>query len=91
MNDSFYQSGWDFVILVAPMLALLVLSSFRLDQFLARPHRGRRALNLSPGGDGAGFDPDGRPWPLQPPASRHPAARTEEIPLSETCHVLSIR
>lgn len=58
-------SDWDTFILIAPMLALLIMTMFKLDERWTSPGRNRAAHRpLSEVGGILRYpsDPDGRPW-----------------------------
>jgi hypothetical protein len=66
MHDQVLNSGWDTFLYAVPVLFMLVVGVFRLDELLAAPRqRPRRPRPLS-GNDENGrqilCDPDGRPF-----------------------------
>jgi len=64
MHGIALQSGWESFLLAAPIVGMVVVGVFRLDEIAANPGRGRRPR--LPGNDENGrvlmSDPDGRPW-----------------------------
>jgi hypothetical protein len=59
------QSGWETFLLAAPIVGMILVGVFRLDEIAAN-HGHARHPRL-PGNDENGSvlmcDPDGRPWP----------------------------
>lgn len=66
MNDPNLKTGWDTALFVAPMLALLFMSIFRLDTVYSasrrRPASGGQMRFSEPDVPLTFSDPDGRPW-----------------------------
>lgn len=58
--------GWDTFTLVVPVIGILVMAMFGLDEHLFTPRRslGRRRFFCEVGANGGSFlsDPDGKPW-----------------------------
>ncbi len=81
MNDPNLKTGWDTALFVAPMLALLLLSLFRLDGMFTgarrRPAGGEPGRRPHPDAPWSFCDPDGRPWRGMPKAA--PVREAEEI------------
>ncbi len=77
MDNWTIRSNLDAVVFALPMVAMLFLAYFRLDELIAAPKRrgpSRRHSMTLVGDRLVGCDPDGRPWqrqrPLQRPANR---------------------
>ncbi len=69
------QSGWEAFLLAAPIVGMVLVGVFRLDEIATSQGRTRRPW--LPGNDESGHalmsDPDGRPWndsPVTPPIAR---------------------
>ena len=58
------QSGWETFLLAAPIVGMILVGVFRLDEIAA--NSGRTSRPRIPGNDENGrvlsTDPDGRPW-----------------------------
>ena len=77
MDNWTIKSNLDAVVLALPMVAMLFLAYFRLDELIAAPKRrgpSRRQTTVLVDGRLVGCDPDGRPWTRQPPR-QSPAGR----------------
>jgi hypothetical protein len=65
VDPSTLMSGKDTLLLSAPLIIIVFLSAFRLDQIIARPKRLLDRKRSTRGMDGSGepflCDPDGRP------------------------------
>lgn len=68
MPDPILQSGWETFLLAIPLVGLLLVTLFRLDEMIASPKRGKAVPRPACGCDENGrvllSDPDGRPWPV---------------------------
>jgi hypothetical protein len=66
MGGSPVLPGWDTVMLAVPILALLAMVMFGLDELCASPRKREGKSRSFCGVDGRGravlSDPDGRPW-----------------------------
>ena len=66
MHESVLNSGWETVLYGVPVIFMLVVGVFRLDELIAAPKRDSRAQRLAIGVDENGeqvlCDPDGRPF-----------------------------
>lgn len=69
------QSGWETFLLAAPVVGLVIVAVFRLDEIATNPGRGQHPR--LPGNDENGrvlmSDPDGRPWNDSSPHGVHSA------------------
>ena len=75
MDNLIIKNNLDAVMFALPMVAMLFLAYFRLDELIAAPKRRGPARKQSVtlvDGRMVGCDPDGRPWQRQPPR-RSPA------------------
>jgi len=66
VHETILQSGWDNILVGLPLIGLLIIGFFRLDEvFLARNRGGARVRRVFSGAaeDGKPMvrDPDGRP------------------------------
>ena len=66
MGGSPVLVGWDTFILAVPVIGILVMAMFGLDERLFTPRRnpGTRRFFCEVSGKGSSFlsDPDGKPW-----------------------------
>ena len=66
MHESVLNSGWETFLYGVPVIFMLVVGVFRLDELIAAPKRGPRAQRLAVSVDENGkqmlCDPDGRPF-----------------------------
>jgi hypothetical protein len=80
MQDTILQSGWENFLVAVPLVGLLLMTLFRLDEMLASPKRGRAVPRPACGCDENGrvllSDPDGRPWPASGKTRQRPATHT---------------
>ncbi|MGO8759628.1 MAG: hypothetical protein ACLQG3_16035 [Terracidiphilus sp.] len=67
MHDIALQSGWETILLAAPLVGMVLVGVFRLDVIAAAPQRQAASRRPLSGTDENGHilftDPDGRPWP----------------------------
>lgn len=66
MQETVLQSNWDIFLYAGPLVALLLMSVFRLEEYFAapKPARPRRPVSgMDSRGEPMLSDPDGRPWP----------------------------
>lgn len=64
MHDVGFASGWDTALFMAPFVAMMAMSLFRVDERVTSPRRSgktsRRFCHLDGQGKPIVFDPDGR-------------------------------
>jgi hypothetical protein len=69
MHDWIIKSNLDELLFGLPMVGMLFLGYFRLDELLAAPKQRRASIRKRSvtkiDGRLVGCDPDGRPWPRQ--------------------------
>jgi hypothetical protein len=68
VGESTFQSNWDVILFMAPFVAMMAMSMFRLDEYLftpkaPRPSRHRTFCGPDRYGREVLSDPDGRPLP----------------------------
>lgn len=68
------KSGWDTILLGGPLVAMLLVRFFGLDEVLFAPKRRTQARahisRTDPWNQPPPSDPDGRPWPARRPRRR---------------------
>ncbi len=66
MQETILQSGWGNFLVAIPLVGILLMALFRLDEIIAAPRHDRPVHRPTGGCDENGnpllSDPDGRPW-----------------------------
>jgi len=66
VNEAVLHSGWETVLIAVPLIGILLIGIFRLDELFAtpkqRPKPQRPASGMDKDGQPLLSDPDGRPW-----------------------------
>ena len=66
MHTATFLSGWDTLIVMAPLVGLMALGMFGVDGKMASPQSDRKHprtfCTTNQGGQSSLTDPDGRPW-----------------------------
>jgi hypothetical protein len=95
MNDTVVTSGWEAILLAIPLIGILGMSLFRIDEFMSAPkgsvenHRGFCTLDAD--GEPLLFDPDGRAFKAKPRMNHRKAAvLIHPLPVS-LCRAVSSR